>query len=573
MAIKNSVGSNKNLVVCLVLIMLFLLVVQLFFFANGKRIIESAYNGESSAFLNEMIEGQSVHSLDFYYGKARDLLLIFNGVIALVFLVLLSARTASRKRSKYIIFAIVSLAILAYSLWIVPKRTGDGREYILMTESFFNHGSPDLRDGDMAAYKRLREIYKFEDYIKKNYNYARVFFKAENGRLYSYHFWMYSLICLPAKAVLHYVPLNEVKAFQLTNALLLILALFHIVFKLQMNDVQKVLFLFLMIFSPAFWFVRWTHPEIFSFSFVTIALVFMNRKKWPLAILFAAVASIQNQPIVILVAFFWLKALIESKSKIKDFFVLSISGMPALIPFIFYFVNFGTFSLLKTVATDPSNMSIFLVLEMFFDANLGMFPYIPVVLAVFFIIIFRDIFIQKKFTLSVQFLLILILMMLLCTLTVDWNHGTVGPTRYIIWMLPLILYVVVSQPFLDNKSGANSLIYLRVVWVSIVIQVFILFLYIPRTMHTAHTPLAKTILNYFPKFYNPTPEIFIERSEQKSDIDSQPIIYYYNDHCRKALVKVRNAQKLEEICGHSEKLKHYMEKYKNDRNRLVYVDY
>src|SRR5512143_2955590 len=90
--------------------------------------------------------------------------------------------------------ALVRLAILA----------GDGVEYYSMLESLFRHAWPDQRPGDV---EHLRHVLGAHGYTFEHPHDG--FFVAPDGRWYSYHFWLYPLACVPAKAVLHALGADE----------------------------------------------------------------------------------------------------------------------------------------------------------------------------------------------------------------------------------------------------------------------------------------------------------------------------------------------------------------------------
>ncbi len=453
-----------------------------------------------------------------------------------------------------IVFLVISIAMLLAMFLINPVRKGDGIEYFLMTESLFNHLSPDLQLEDIETYKQLKIKFNFDDRARddryyKMYTLEGPYFKAKDNKRYCYHFWAYPAFSLPVKYILHFFNLSELKAFQVTNAMLLILALFSIVFVLPASELQKMFFIFLIVFCPAFWFIRWPHPEIFSYSFVIISLVYMSKKKWPISIICAALASTQNQPLVFLVALLWTKGMVDSKKKWKDFFILSLSAIPAFLPNIFYFIKFDTLSLLSKTATSLNNVSFFKVWEMFFDFNIGMLPYIPVTLLIFLGVVLRDGLLRRRMLLSVQLFLLMIIMMLFCALTINWNSGTSGPARYVIWMLPLVFYGVVLQ---DNSRITKQL-YRLVLCIAIVGQVLIVFyggIFICRIFFLEHNILAGFVLNNFPALYNPTKEIFIERTLGREGVSDTPVVYYYNNKCKKALVKPKDKRQLESLCGY-----------------------
>ena len=459
-----------------------------------------------------------------------------------------------------------------------PRREGDGLEYLLMTEALFNRFAPDLQEQDMRSLKELQSTFPFHsrdfDHHKSLPNYRT----ANDTKSYSMHFWAYSAVNLPVKFILHVFRLNEFKVMQITNALLLFLALLHIVFISRLSESQKLLFILLVVFCPAFWFLSWTHIEIFSYSFVVISLVYMDARKFPAAILCSAIAATQNQPLVLWVAFLWIRGLVYSQEKKKDFFLLSLSMIPAIIPAVFYYTKFGIFSL-QTPDLSLKNVSIFKIFDLFFDLSFGMLPYIPIALFLFFGIVIRNIFIRKKVSLSVQIFLLIIAMMFVCSFKGHWHHGTVGPSRYVIWLLPFIFFVLLTEENLKSLQKPKGSIYRAVLWIAIIIQVFIVFygggFYKRKCIsYLRHAPLAKFVLNHFPALYNPNHKLFILRtSHTEASLSKIPVIYYHAGKCKKALVRGKNEKELKRKCGYIPG--NYTNFFKNEENKEVvkYINY
>ena len=494
------------------------------------------------------------------------------GILLLIlsFWFFLKKNIASANRS---FFLAISVLILITMFVVNPKRYGDGHEYYLMTESLSNHLSPDLQSRDTQTMEKLKIKFGLR------YDTQRGYYKAKDNSFYCYHFWAYPLFNLPVKFMLRALHLNELKVCQITNSVLLILALFHIIFISKLTELQKMLFSLLIVFCPALWFIHWPHPEIFSYSFVVMSLVYMSVKKWAASILCAAIAATQNQPLIFFVVFLWITGMVDSKEKGKDFFVMSLSALPAFTPNIFYYTKFGVPSLLFEKAAALNNMSIFRVWEMFFDLNIGMLPYIPVALFVFFGVVFRDILKKRKASSSIQFVLVMVVMMLFCSLTTNWNSGTSGPTRYVIWMLPLVFYVIIAQDNLRFHQKPKRSIYLSILLLAVIIQIIIVFLgggFIPCTSsvnYLYHTPLARFVMNHFPAIYNPSKEIFIERTLHRVNELDTPVVYYNDKKCKKALAKGKDAKQLAGLCGYIPERYQNFFKNKNNEEKLKYINY
>jgi len=54
---------------------------------------------------------------------------------------------------RWMLWFVLSMKAFDYFLEKEPYPTGDGIEYVLTTEAWKNHGSPDIRDSDYGSFK------------------------------------------------------------------------------------------------------------------------------------------------------------------------------------------------------------------------------------------------------------------------------------------------------------------------------------------------------------------------------------------------------------------------------------
>jgi hypothetical protein len=461
-----------------------------------------------------------------------------------------------------IIFFLITGSILMNMLLVKAQRYGDGNEYFLMMESLGNHLSPELRPGDIK-HTYVGDLNAFGEKADPYWGY----FEGKGGRRYSQHFWAYSLFCLPAKIVLEFFGLKINKSLQVTNALLFALALFFILVS-KLEEKQKLAFMLLLTFSPALWFIHWTHPEIFILCLVTVSLTCLQANKNGASILFAVIASFQNQVLALYVFYLFLKSVFSSPHKIKNFIQYGLLSALVLLPNAFYYLTFGRFNPLSG-ATAMANISPFRVFELFFDLNLGLLRYIPIALLLFFgIIIFRT-YKEGVFNGGLQILIVTIALLTACTATENWNHGTSGPSRYVIWILPFIFYVlVINLETLRAKS-------LKVIFLSaLAVQVIIVVSAGPvvhEEDYLKHSAAAEFVLNRFPFIYNPSFEIFGERTQHSESDWGNPTIYKRDGKCRKALVTCDGLNTLKSVCGEGDR--NFQEFCRSHKGEWFYVNY
>jgi hypothetical protein len=419
-------------------------------------------------------------------------------------------------RAEVLAFLLIAGFVLATSVRVPPRLVGDGAEYFVVAEALARHASPDLRLGDresvrqmldaegVAGGDRLREV---PEVI------------GRDGRAYGIHFWGYPLLTLPVRFALRRMGTSGLRAPQVTNALLFVAAL-------------------------------WPHPEVFSFSLAIAALVWRSTGRRSLAVLAAALASVQNPPLVLLALALSAEAIRDASTKperkASGLAAPAVCLLPALVPSLFCLWQFGTPSLLTRGAVSSANMSSGRTLELLFDLNVGLLPYAPVVVV-------GSLCAALRARSRIAAWALALAMGYLCTATCNWNSGTSGPARYAVWMYPLILYVFVSA--IRGGTDRDSTTSRGLALLAIVSQGLLVGSrggMEPRADYLRHSAAARFLLDRWPSAYNPTYEIFVERTRQQEEPfpGPAPILYRFRGECRKALAQKRHLAVLRALCGH-----------------------
>jgi hypothetical protein len=355
----------------------------------------------------------------------------------------------SARRAEALAFGLVAACLVGKSLSARPRVVGDGAEYFLVAEALFRHGSPDLRAGDReAVWQQLAA-----EGVDGAAHLAEVpVLEARNGRSYTIHFWGYPLATLPARLALGVLGLSALKAPQVTNAFLFTAAIGVVLFQSPLPAFARRTFAALSLLSPALWFVVWPHPEVFSFSLATLALVWRAAARAEAAVPAAAFASVQNPPLALLAGAIWFEAARASVRRgggrgSREAALLALALLPAAVPSAFYLWRFGTPSLLTRGALDLANLSLRRTFELLFDLNLGLMPYAPFVLAasLWYAVTARGCRWGWGLALAMAFV---------STATCNWNSGTSGPARYAVWIYPLVLDGFVG--LLRDRATAGS---------------------------------------------------------------------------------------------------------------------
>jgi hypothetical protein len=143
---------------------------------------------------------------------------------------------------------------------------------------------------------------------------------------------------------------------------------------------------------------------------------------------------------------------------------------------------------------------------------------------------------------------------LACTGAGNWNHGTVGPSRYALWLLPFVLVLLAEA--LDDAWGRVRRVVLPLAVLAAVAQAGIVAVrggvHAPED-YTRHFLAARWTLARWPALYNPTPEIFVERTEHREInpdlLWTDPVVYRSAGGCRKAWLQKRHLPEVSKACG------------------------
>jgi hypothetical protein len=201
-------------------------------------------------------------------------------------------------------------------------------------------------------------------------------------------------------------------------------------------------------------------------------------------------------------------------------------------------------------------VSISRALELLVDPNLGLLPYVPLTLALALVLalvrVARRGAEAEERPHPTWLLAAVALVALASTGAANWNHGTVGPSRYGLWLLPF-LFVFLAEA-LEGSSGRRFVLPLAIL--AALTQATIAYarggVHAPED-YTRHSTTARWVLERWPALYNPTTEIFIERTEgQEINPDqalTEPVVYRSTAGCVKGWVQKRHLPAMAESCG------------------------
>lgn len=454
-----------------------------------------------------------------------------------------------KRTNPFTVFFVLSAFLLLFFLNFPNiQNAGDIIEYYGITESILNHGSVRLTDRDKANLKKSISAKYFED--------DQYYLKNNNNDSYPVHFFAYSLINVPVRLGLRLINQPERMTFTMTNLLILSASIWYIMNYLIHKDWQRWILLAITYLSPLIFFISFPGPDVYIISLILVSLFLFANKKNALSILAAVIASWQSQPLIFIpLALFLYSTYLNLASKkysslIRESSIIAL----VLIPNIYSLYAFGALSPWSFFEgrnlVSTSNVSVKKFIELFFDPNIGIFWYAPLALGASAYFLSRNILKGKLFTMTLS--IALIATGIAYSLNANWNNGTAGfgPTRYVEYIIPLMIFIIVTN--ISQKKAT----YLFLVFM-IVSQLVALsangYLKPDFRASLQHSPYAKHILENYPSLYNPTAEIFIERTLHDEPYPYKMAIYSKNGNCLKVYVPENSSEIIPDSC-HDKKI-------------------
>jgi hypothetical protein len=212
---------------------------------------------------------------------------------------------------------------------------------------------------------------------------------------------------------------------------------------------------------------------------------------------------------------------------------------------LFYYHHFGTFSIVARDATSLAKISLPRAVDLLFDLNLGLLPYIPLALLAYLAIVGRSLVVERRLTPALQLFGVLAAILLANTLQWNFNHGSSGPSRYVVWLTPIIFVTLATEA--RGRRG------LATVGLAVALQAGIVWSrggLIPRYDYLSHSPVARYVLEHAPWLYDPDYEVFIKRTLHAEGRATQgPYVYAVGGRCRKVLAKRSHEEQIRQRCG------------------------
>ncbi len=472
---------------------------------------------------------------------------------------------------KSVVVLLFTLGLLRYYSNTEPYATGDGIEYILTTEAWYNHGTPTILPADFNSFKadfiahqswesnyKAAAFDEVERFLKEAQPKAKAtirkefggFYRNNNGGVYGYHFVFYSLLNVPARFMTDLLNLHPIQAFKYTNLACWILLLILFLFLRKQLVFDEALLFLAGFFSAAFYYNTWTHPELTTVILLMASFIFLNQERFHLAILTCALATLQNQPLVFLLLWMYVYVWNKQQYAIKPLLPFGLYGLIVFIPSLYFYRLFGTTSLIKDAGfLAAENISLTRIVGFYVDLNQGMIISIGLFLLLYMVLLVQRLVViikTRKAELWDLIPLVLVSMTLLVSAMNNWNHGMAIVNRYAVWMgVPLLFHVF----YLMRDFSIRAQVPL--VLSALISQGILLSVHLPYNQfdwsNLQHMPIAKWVLDHHPSWYNPDPQIFIARTNRVFDFtkNSSPVLYFnHKNELAKVAVHVENIDTL-----------------------------
>jgi hypothetical protein len=131
------------------------------------------------------------------------------------------------------------------------------------------------------------------------------------------------------------------------------------------------------------------------------------------------------------------------------------------------------------------------------------------------------------------------------TLQWNFNHGSSGPSRYVIWMMPILFVTLAAEA--RGRVALLALALAAAVQAGIVVSRGGL---IARYHYLEHSALAAYVLDRWPGLYDPDYEVFIKRTlHVEGRPTNGPYAYVVRGRCRKVLANRSHEAEVRQLCG------------------------
>ena len=472
--------------------------------------------------------------------------------------------------TRFAVIYLLAYAILMTITSVVPTPVilGEIDDYSLPVASIMNEGDFSISAKDYEYYRKL--FPEWADYVIDDHVLTGM--TGENGGELTYYFPTYSIFCVPMTFIFHAFGYSAIRAFPMTNLLVLILALVIMFGCLDVSTAKRAFLVVALSLTPVCFYICWCTAETLLYSLMIVGLTCWYNRWYRRAALAISIAGTMNPVImgvgiVMIAEYLYLffreklrtgKLLDNIGQDIAQIIGYGACYIVGLIPFIYNFYFTGRFNLISGtgIASTETLTDVFGRFRAYLlDLNLGILPYYPILMILALMLLILAIL--KRTWQYIEWIFTFLLLVVLYSIMPHINSGMYGIARYNLWASPVLLFAVFV--LIDHSVIRNTRL-MRVGDIagilSAVITAAVVFGYglngSKGKTYLEMMPIAAYVLDHAPGMYNPLYSTFASRTLHIDGCYNYvtPIVYYdENNYARKILTSDKDMTDLLEKCG------------------------
>lgn len=431
-------------------------------------------------------------------------------------------------------------------------RVGDGMEYYAMLfnlaefhQPFSTPESWDFYD-KYAAERRRMGFIPYEKFLKIYHN---LYWPYLAGADFP-HFWFYSFLVVPFYYVTKLLHIDAAYGFTFFHLFLVFLG--AKIAEKELGPKAALTFILFIIFTPALWYVNKAHTEFLTIVLTTIAAIFLWKEKYLYAATSFSILATQNLPFAIigfLVVVYWFFAKRNEFLKKGNLILLLINFLLVLIHPLYYYLRINAFDPLLLGAVTKEFPTLKKMLALLIDPDISLLPNWPLGIAIIALLVwlvFAGTFRKINIRLTLFIFTYIIIVSMSQSQTISFNSGAaVSVQRYCLWYLFLFypaMYYILSR--LELESFKYKVLVLGLCFILGVISIK---KFSPSNNEEYFNPtfFSSFLYKYIPGFYDPIPEIFIERhSGVRREFGGAGAWAYSNPTCNKIVIIAHEMRKV-----------------------------
>ena len=202
-----------------------------------------------------------------------------------------------------------------------------------------------------------------------------------------------------------------------------------------------------------------------------------------------------------------------------------LAALPAGPPPVFFAWNFGVLNLSVRPSEAALSLSAARALDLALDPNLGLLPHAPLTLALAFAVALAAAA-RRRARARAAGARARAASRVACTANSNWNNDTAGPSRYVVWIFPLLAFVAAGGAQLPERPlGRAAGWALALALATQAVPLLARGGPLAPSDFLRHSWAARLVLDRWPRLYNPAPEVFVERTLGHEQAFEGPVVY------------------------------------------------